>query len=52
VLVRWTKEAEKTHPSQINASGGWWESYRRCGIGNGNWLVQTSVFRVVQASTS
>ena len=36
VLVRRTEEAQQTHPSQINAFGGCWESYRRCGIGNGN----------------
>jgi hypothetical protein len=36
VLVRGTKEAQQTHPSQINASGGRRESYRKDGIGEGN----------------
>src|SRR5258706_2244052 len=29
VLVRWAEKAQQTHPSQINASCGWWESYWR-----------------------
>jgi hypothetical protein len=36
VLVRGTKEAQQTHPSQINASGDGRESYRGDGIGEGN----------------
>jgi len=28
VLVRGTKKAQQTHLWQINASGGWWQSYR------------------------
>ena len=36
MLVRGPEEAEEAHRLQINASGGWRESYRGDGIGNGN----------------
>jgi hypothetical protein len=50
VLVGWAEEAQQTHPSQINASCGCWESYWRAGIGNGiSFPLCTAVFSVVQA---